>query len=47
MTRFKGLCFVVLVIENWGVKLKFWLFGLLCKAYVLLVRRLESVFVLC
>ena len=43
----RGLCFVVLAVENLGVKLKFWLFGLSCKVYVLLVRRLESVFVFC
>lgn len=38
---FKGLRFVVLVVENLGVKLKFLAFyGLSHKAYVLLVRRL-------
>lgn len=31
MTRFKDLCFVVLVVENLGVKLKFWLF-MVCRA---------------
>ena len=47
MARFKDLRFVVLAVENLGVKLKFWLFGLSCKAYVLRTRRLESVFVFC